>query len=491
MLSIDHNTRVFDKLNIRIISTMKKAFSLFLFLLSITGFAQIPCENGMAGNFPCDGFDLQSQIPLVTMNSDRANDAWGWTDSLDGKEYAIVCLIEGTAFIDISDPNNPLYLGKLPTENNSSTWRDAKTYNDFAFIVSEDPGHGMQIFDLTRLRNVNNPPVTFTEDAHYSGFGGAHNIVINEATGYAYGVGTNVNGGGPHFVNIQDPLNPIDEGGYSGAGYCHDAQVVIYNGPDTDYTGREILFGSNESEVVIIDVTDKMNPTTISTIDYNNVEYTHQGWLTENQRYFLLGDEADEINLGINTRTIIFDFADLDNPLYDFDYSGPTEATDHNGFVKGDKFYLSNNAAGLRVIDISDIGSGTMTEEGYFDTHIINDNSGYNGAWSVYPYFESGNIVISDRTEGFVLVKASEILGTNSEELSTISISPNPTSEILRIQSSDFAVNKLAIVDILGKMIYADEELDSKDITIDISTFSKGIYYLIINNLITKKVLKK
>ena len=132
-----------------------------------------------------------------------------------------------------------------------------------------------------------------------------------------------------------------------------------------------------------------------------------------------------------------------------------------------------------------------MTEEGYFDTHIINDNSGYNGAWSVYPYFESGNIVISDRTEGFILVKASEILGTNNEELTAISISPNPTSETLRLQSSNLDVNTLTIVDILGQVIYTDQAIEANDITIDISTFSNGIYHMIINNLITKKVLKQ
>ncbi len=467
---------------------MKILHATFALFASFIAIAQTPCDGGMAGNFPCDGYDLQSQIPLSTMNSTRANDSWGWTDPMDGKEYAIMCLIEGTAFIDISDPINPIYLGKLPTENSSSTWRDAKTYNNFAFIVSEDPGHGMQIFDLTRLRDVINPPITFTEDAHYSGFGGAHNIVINEETGYAYGVGANVHGGGPDFVNIQDPLNPINEGGYAAAGYCHDAQVVIYSGPDSDYTGQEIFFGSNEDQIVIIDITDKTNPVTISTIDYNNVEYTHQGWLTTDQRYFLLGDEADEINLGINTRTIIFDFEDLDNPQLDFEYTGPTEATDHNGFVKGDKFFLSNNAAGLRVIDISDIASGTMTEEGYFDTHIVNDNSGYNGAWSVYPYFESGNIVISDRTEGFVLVKATT-LDVNEFSNTGFSVYPNPVSNEFHINSNNVSINDIVIVDQMGRIIYTEMNLDVMQLSVDVSSFSDGLYYLIIDEQFTKKLL--
>ena len=362
---------------------MKNLWAYVFGLFAITGFGQTPCENGFAGGFPCNGYDLQSQVPLSTMNSNRANDSWGWTDPLDGKEYAIVCLNEGTAFIDISDPINPVYLGQLPTQGNSSTWRDAKTYNNYAFIVSEDSGHGMQVFDLTRLRNVNNPPVIFNNDAHFTGFGGAHNIVINEETGYAYAVGTSTFGGGAYFVDIQDPLNPTAAGGYAGDGYSHDAQVVIYNGPDASYAGKEIYLGSNENELVIVDVTDKGNPIPISTVTYANVSYTHQGWFTEDQRYFVLGDETDEINFGFNSRTIIIDLNDLDNPQFDFSYSGATPATDHNGYVNGDKFYLSNNAAGLRVMDVSDLGNQNMVEIGYFDSYPPDNAAGFNGAWSV------------------------------------------------------------------------------------------------------------
>ena len=470
---------------------MKPILLIFISLFSLTVIAQTPCDGGMAGPFDCNGYDLLSQIPLATMNSTRANDSWGWTDPQDGKEYAIICLIEGTAFIDISDPINPVYLGKLPTVNNSSTWRDAKTYNNFAFIVSEDSGHGVQIFDLTKLRNVNNPPVNFTEDAHYSGFGSAHNIVINEATGYAYGVGTDANSGGPHFINIQNPLVPLGEGGYSAEGYCHDAQVVVYNGPDSDYTGREILFGSNETRIVIVDVTDKGNPQTISTIAYANVEYTHQGWLTEDHRYFLLGDEADEINLGFDTRTLIFDFSDLDNPQFHFAYTGPTAATDHNGYVKGDKFYLSNNAAGLRVVDVSDLANQNMTEEGFFDSYIPDNNAGYNGAWNVYPFFESGNIVISDRTQGFLLVRPS-VLGTMDQTMEPqFAVYPNPASNQITISANEIPIESFIISDVLGNVLYAEKNSNSTTITFDISHFSEGIYLVKINNHTVKKIIKK
>lgn len=369
------------------------------------------CESGMAKVFPCKDYDLMSLTTLSEMNTQFVNDSWGWVDATTNKEYAIVGLDNGTAFIDITDAEKPIYLGKLPTATVNSIWRDVKVYKDHAYIVSEASNHGMQVFDLTKLRGATtNLPQTFSADKHFTEFGSAHNIVINEATGYAYPVGTSKSGtykGGPLFININDPKNPVNEGGWGMDNYSHDAQVVTYSGPDTRYTGKEILIGSNENEVVIVDITDKANPKNISKISYANVEYTHQGWFTEDQKYFILGDELDEQRTGIKTRTIIFDFSDLENPVEHFIYSGPTQAIDHNGYVKGNTFYLANYTAGVRFIDVSSIGTKNIIETGYFDTYPANDGASFNGVWNVYPYFNSGNIIISDSNSGLFVVRKS------------------------------------------------------------------------------------
>tara|TARA_B110000879_G_scaffold2868_1_gene3933 strand:- start:335 stop:1537 length:1203 start_codon:yes stop_codon:yes gene_type:complete len=395
----------------------------------------------------------------------------------------------GTVFIDISDPINPIYLGKLPTHTDNSTWRDIKVYQNYAFIVSEASNHGMQVFDLTRLRNVSNAPETFTEDAHYDGFGSSHNLVINEETGYAYSVGDNTYSGGAHFIDISDPLNPIAAGGYSDDGYTHDAQVVIYNGPDIDYTGREIYIGSNEDKVVIVDLTDKNNPQHISSVTYSNFSYTHQGWITEDFKYYILGDESDEINFGFNTKTIVLDLTDLDNPIHSFDYSGPTLATDHNGYVNGNLFYLANNAAGLRVIDISDISNGEMTEIGFFDSHPLNDFAGYEGIWSNYPYFESGNIIISDR-EGFLVVKSST-LAIEDNSISNFNIYPNPTNNVIHINAIQFPIKNIKIYDLGGKLLKSKNYNSEINIKTNISNFSNGIYILKLNNEFITKIIKQ
>lgn len=159
--------------------------------------------------------------------------------------------------------------------------------------------------------------------------------------------------------------------------------------------------------MVIADVTDKNQPFEISTVLYPNIEYTHQGWFTENQRFFILGDELDEQRLGFNSRTLIFDMNDLDDPLLFDTYTGPTAAIDHNGYVKGNEYFLANYTAGIRVLDISNMEGKNIREVGYFDTYPISDNASFNGAWSNFPFFESGKILVSDINSGLYIIKKS------------------------------------------------------------------------------------
>ncbi|MBV1923320.1 MAG: choice-of-anchor B family protein [Flavobacteriaceae bacterium] len=362
------------------------------------------CQNGFAGIYPCNDYDLISHISIATFGSEFGNDCWGWTDPQTGKEYAIMGLNDGTAIVDISDAPNPIYIGKIPSTGFSeSIWRDIKVYNNHVFIVSEDPNHGMQIYDLTHLRDVNDPPVALLPDTTYDGFGDAHNIAINEESGFAYAVGAD--NSSTQIINIQNPLNSTIAGPLFG-GFSHDAQVITYQGPDVAYQGHEIFVGCNASNIVIIDVTDKNNPENIASFDYPDITYAHQGWFTEDHKYFIITDELDEIDFGFNSKLIIFDLSNLENPLFHFNYFGNNTSTDHNGYVKGNKYFLSSYTSGLRVMSIENIGNSAMNEVGYFDTFPSNNNAGYDdGVWGVYPYFESGNIVLSDINSGLFIVK--------------------------------------------------------------------------------------
>jgi choice-of-anchor B domain-containing protein len=386
--------------------------------------AQTPCSGGTAGSYPCNGLTLQSRLTIAQMGGQsygggdpaEAQDSWGWTDSSTGKEYALVAMNDRTAFVDITNPNAPFFLGHLPSQTSTSWWRDVKVYNNHAYIVSDDNGnHGMQIFDLTKLRNVTNPPVTFNDDGWKTWGSGtqgrAHNIVINEDSGFAYVVGTSgYANAGVVIFNLSNLTNPSQVATISAYGYCHDAQVITYNGPDTEHVGKEIMIGSFSGSdfVRVLDLSDKNNIVQLGTIDYGNKYYTHQGWFTEDQRFFIVGDELDETNgPGFNTRTLVFDMTDLDNPILHYTHYGATPAIDHNGYVKGNRFYLANYRAGMRVFKVDDLYETTpsMVESEFFDTHPGSNSAAYHGAWNVYPFFDSGNIIVSDLDRGLFVLK--------------------------------------------------------------------------------------
>ncbi len=384
--------------------------------------SQVNCESEMAADFGCNRVDMISLLPVSEMGGTRGvklNDVWGWTDSTTGRDYALVGMHDRASFVDVTDASHPTYLGNLPMTagSNGAVWRDIKVYRNHAFIVADGAGqHGMQVFDLTRLRDVSGEPEEFEADALYDLIASSHNVVINERTGFAYIVGARGGGetcgGGLHIVDIREPQSPTfagcfadEETGRRSTGYSHDAQCIVYEGPDEDYHGREICFGLNETALSIADVTTKDAPVAVSRASYPNVGYAHQGWITDDHRYFFSDDELDEVAGQVeNTRTIVWDITDLDDPILVKEYFATTSSTDHNLYIRGDRMYQSNNTAGLRVVDISD--PTNPVEIGYFDTFPSGEDvPGFHGNWSNYPYFDSGVILATGRREGLFILK--------------------------------------------------------------------------------------
>ena len=478
-------------------------------LPTISG-TRVPCLNGKADQHACHAVDLLARVSIddlyayktgVSPAPDYAllNDIWGWTDPLTGREYALVGRHDAVAFVDVTNPMEPIYMGFLPSHGDAaSVWRDMKVYKDHMFVVVDANGsNGMQIFDLTELRNFQGGISRFSHSARYIGIETAHNVAINEETGFAYIVGGRPECRGLHMVDISSPLEPQFVGcfshpgtGRSNNGYTHDTQCVVYKGPDTDHFGQEICFSSNERALSIVDVTDKSAPIPLAAASYPGVGYTHQGWLTEDHRYFVMNDEMDERNFVDRTRTLIWDVTDVEDPVLAQEFLGRTGSIDHNLYVRDQYVFASNYTSGLSIIDVED--PLNPFEVAYFDTHPSSDRLGFSGTWSVYPFFASGTIVVNSHPDGLLILDPSQLnisrLSSTQEAeeqpegLTLTSAYPNPfnpstTFSVLVHEDTRVTVN---VFDMLGRhverLVDGPVAAGSHVITLDGSSLPSGTY---------------
>ncbi|MEM9774198.1 MAG: choice-of-anchor B family protein [Chloroflexota bacterium] len=410
------------------------------------------CVNDEAAGYPCRGVDLMAYLSLDEFGNagGSASDIWGWTNPNSGQEIVILTLQDRTSFVDITDPTDPQILAHLMIPNSATTsfWRDVKTYESYAYIVGDiSKNFGMQIFDLDRLAGITET-VVLTADNHYTSTGSTHNITINEESGLAALVGISTGlercGGGMHLLDLAvNPLDPAFLGCVSEDGYVHDSQCVIYHGPDERYVSQEICFNFNESKLTIVDVTDRGNPTELSVTEYENSAYTHQGWVGPDHRYLLLDDESDERVNDLNTTTYIWDIQDLHQPDLIESHMATTQASDHNQYIYKGYSFQANYRAGLRILDVVNVFEGELEEVAYFDVFPADDESNYNGAWSVYPYFESGLVAISGIESGLFIVRPT----TLKDHRIKIEPSPSISVSVGSSHSFTFSVQTLGLPD--------------------------------------------
>ena len=194
----------------------------------------------------------------------------------------------------------------------------------------------------------------------------------------------------------------------------------MYSGPDAEHSGKEICFASNEDTVTIIDVSNKNSPSMISKTSYNGRQYTHQGWLTADQKYFIVDDELDELARGEGeldfTRTYVMDMSDLDAPVVTGFHDADGKGIDHNQYIVDGYTYQANYTRGLRILKLGDMAEAELTEVAYFDSYPDADGSAnFGGAWNVYPFFDNGMVMISDINRGVFIVRPNLAETTNLE----------------------------------------------------------------------------
>jgi choice-of-anchor B domain-containing protein len=384
-----------------------------------------PCVSGLSDVYPCNSVSLQSHLSLAQLlpASTRGADVWGFTDLNTGREYAIMGLDNGVAIVDITDPQAPEQVAYAAGTN--TIWREITTYQRYdqtakrwrayAYVTADRSPDRLMLLDLSGLPNG-------VEQVNFlSEFTSAHTAYMVNAD-YTYGIpesangaqlvisGAGINGGNYRLYSLAQPRSPALLS-IGNAGYTHDVASFGVNDARKNtqcasaigQTKCQVLTDFNETTIDVWDVTNPSATVLLGRQSYVGASYVHSGWWTEDGRYLFAHDELDEQNLGLNTTVRVFDMSNLAAPNLVGSWVGDTRAIDHNGYVRGNRYYFSNYSEGLTVLDIT---TPTAPQRvGFFDTYPASNQAGFVAAWGAYPFFASGSMIVGDINSGLYVLK--------------------------------------------------------------------------------------
>ncbi|WP_371376827.1 choice-of-anchor B family protein [Thalassotalea aquiviva] len=393
--------------------------------------SNIDCIGKMAGDHECSQLDLVGHLPLnaFSTNPREANDIWGYIDLNSFREYAIIGLNNGIGIVDVTSPSAPVVIDTIAS--NDTIWRDIKVYQrynftlhqwqSYAYITADDSDVGLLILDLTNLPNrvvvaAQDKTDLSAHNVYLSNVDYSTGVALTNKKPYLHIAGSSTNGGGFNSYRLDQPTNPVSvyQPPINQKNYTHDASSMVITDERKDsqcVNGTdhcEVMFDFNESDFHLWDKTLNEQPEKLSTTTYPNSSYVHSGWYTEDKMLMLVHDELDEQEYGLNTTLRLFDITDLTSPMLLSTWTGDTRAIDHNGYVRGNRYYMSNYERGITVIDLS--VPTAPREVGFFDTYPISNNPSFNGAWGVYPFLPSGYILASDVNSGLYILKDNTLL---------------------------------------------------------------------------------
>lgn len=354
---------------------MKSVFTIIAFLISL---------QFVVGQ---DSLNMTKLANIGGMGGTPYNDIWGYTDP-NGVEYAILGSKGAINIINIADHQNP-FLDTFYIDGSNTSWRDFKTYQNFVYAICDNcSSEGLEVIDMNTR--------TFTQNNTH--FNQAHNIYIEETTGRLYAVGVNGVTDLIIYDIATDPANPIHlnsiDFGSGNPNYIHDI-----------YVKDSIAYASHGySGYSIYNVADPNNIIELGTYT-NSTAYNHSSWKDPNSEYSYV---AYEVPTGVPIDIFKIDANYNVQKKGDFSQpnipNAPTLNTPHNPFIKGDSLYISYYHDGIQVWDISEKEDPKLVS--HYDTYPINTNyNGYSGCWGIYPFFESGAIVASDRSTGLYIFK--------------------------------------------------------------------------------------
>jgi choice-of-anchor B domain-containing protein len=383
----------------------------------------VDCIDGRAGIHACEHIDLLSHMALPDFSTrpSGANDIWGFVDLNTEREYALVGLRNGVAVVDVSDPAAPFEVGSVSGQQTG--WRDIKVlqyfddeaarWQAYAYVTADAASDFLTIIDLTGLPHEIRLATRATADrsAHNLNITGVDptlNIALPGRPPILYLAGSNVDAGAFRAFDLGNTIAPALVS-RSLNGYMHDGTGTVLRDPaqiagcPAGGPSCEVLADFNEDRLQLWDVTAADAPQLLSVLSHATATYVHSGSWSEDGRYLFMHDELDERDRGLDTQLYVVDAADLGTPVITGTWTGPNQAIDHNGYPRGNRYYISNYTRGLTVLDLTEPAAPVTV--GHFDTFPLSDNPVFSGAWGVYPYMPSRVLLVSDIESGLFVLR--------------------------------------------------------------------------------------
>lgn len=461
--------------------TMKPLITKIIILFTIV--LSFSIESKAQGAYTSQNINLLSvwddlSVPAEPGYGIRYNGVWGWDDGL-GHEYALLGATNGVYFIDITNPALPVEVDFVPGRRDSCIWREIKTYDHFAYLVSDDGApNSFQIVDLQYLPDS----VSVVYDGT-SIFERSHTIFVDGDKLYTGTVkgGQFANTAALAVFSLTNPLQPTllrklntDYPSLLNSNQVHD--MFVRN--DTVYAscGFDGLFLFKYNTVV--------NNFSLlgSFTSYPSQGYNHSSALTEDGSTLVF---MDEVPSGLPVK--VLDVTDFSNLTMKSTFSSNVGPTPHNPFMVGTTCYIAYYQDGLQVYDVSTPTNPVRL--GYFDTHNQTAFGGpypsppYQGAWGAYPYFSSGNVIVSDMQNGLFVLDPTPMFASVNEINNTNSFTlfPNPSAEnqLVNITLNQAPTEKvrLELTDLQGKVLTTEIKSD-KNFSFSTKGMASGLYFV-------------
>lgn len=463
---------------------MKKTLLALLISASITSVSSAQVTDSL--NISSFSNWFEPGMPAEPTYGIKYNGIWGWTNPANGDEFAIMGSSAGYHFINITDPNNPVQSDYVAGRRNNCIWREIKTYDHYAYLVSDDGNpNSFQIVDLQYL-----PDSVHVVYDSTNLFTRSHTIFVDGDKLYGGSVnGGSVGNASMAVFSLDNPEQPVLlrklNQDFPSLSSIHDMYVrndTIY--ASAGYDGL-FLFRYDESANQFIYINSVTN--------YPGQGYNHSSALTDDGATLIFMDEVPD---GMPVK--VLDVADLQNLTVTTTFYSNTGATPHNPFIAGNLCFIAYYKDGLQVYDISNPASPVRV--GYYDTYFQNPAGvytgvAYAGAWGAYPYFPSGNVIVSDMQNGLFVLDVTQLTGVHENEKPNTSVYPNPVlqGKVLTIQSENLNnISQVYLSDIRGREIGVNYELVNNGLKIHTSGINPGMYILNITSgsgVITEKII--